>query len=317
MILSASRRTDIPCFFSEWLLNRLREGAVMVRNPLNPRQVSRLALSPQWVDAIVFWSKDPTPLLGRLDEVDAMGYRYLFQFTLTPYGKGWEPGLRDKAELVHTFRALAQRLGPRRLVWRYDPIVVTDELTPAYHRREFAALCQQLTGCTREVVISFVDPYRKLKGRVPAVSPDDMASLAAYIGETAQQYGMSASACCEAMDLSAYGIKRSACIDKRKLEALCGAPLSLGPDKHQRPGCGCCESVDIGAYDTCSNGCVYCYANRSAGVISRNLALHDPASPLLVGRPGPEDRIRDRPVRSHMQVQTTLFPVQEYEEEAP
>lgn len=308
MILSASRRTDIPCCYSDWLLNRLREGCVMVRNPLNPRQVSRISLSPDVVDAIVFWSKDPTPLLPKLDAVDAMGYRYLFQFTITPYDRAMEPGLRDREERMRTFSALSRRLGPDSLVWRYDPILVSEDYSVDYHRKQFTALCEKLAGYTDEVVISFVDCYRKLGKRVRPVQPEDIASLAAFIGETAARFGFSVRACCENMDLTPYGIAPSACIDRKRLERVCGAPLSTGPDKNQRTGCGCCESVDIGAYDTCPNGCLYCYANRSTASIQRNLSLHDPASPLLVGNLRPDDRVTDRIVRSYIVDQTSLFP---------
>ena len=307
MILSASRRTDIPCFYSDWLLNRLREGCVMVRNPMNRRQVSRLALSPACVDAIVFWTKDPAQLLGRLDELDGMGYRYLFQFTLTPYDKSLEPGLRDKASLVRTFQELSGRIGPERMIWRYDPIVVTENYPPAYHEQQFAALCEQLCGCTEEVIVSFVDPYRKLGKRIEAVRREDMAALAAIIGETAAKYRMSAKACCEDLDLTPYGIGRAACIDRQRLERLCGGPLSLAPDKNQRPGCGCCESVDIGAYNSCLNGCVYCYANHSAASVQRHHALHDPSSSLLIGHVEPEDRVTDRAVNSDLIRQTSWF----------
>ena len=123
MILSISRRTDIPRWYSEWLLRRLRAGEVLVRNPYRPGQLRRVPLSPAVVDAIVFWTKDPAPLLPWLDELDGMGYRYLFQFTLTPYGPEIEPGLRDKRAIVETFQALGRRLGRGRVLWRYDPIL--------------------------------------------------------------------------------------------------------------------------------------------------------------------------------------------------
>ena len=258
----------------------------MVRNPMNRRQVSRLALSPACVDAIVFWTKDPAPLLGRLDELDGMGYRYLFQFTLTPYDKTLEPGLRDKLSLVRTFQELSGRIGPDRIIWRYDPIVVTENYPLPYHEQQFAALCEQLCGCTEEVIVSFVDPYRKLGKRIEAVRREDMRTLAAIIGETAAKHHLTAKACCE---------------------RLCGGPLSLAPDQNQRPGCGCCESVDIGAYNTCLNGCVYCYANHSAASVQRHHALHDPSSPLLIGHVEPEDRVTDRAVHSHLIRQTSLF----------
>jgi hypothetical protein len=128
MILSASRRTDIPCYYSEWFMNRLKEGYVLTKNPMNPAQVSRLTLSPDTVDCIVFWTKDPLPLLDKLPILDDLGYHYYFQFTLTPYGKDIERGLRDKKGIISTFRQLSSYLGKDRVIWRYDPIIINDEL---------------------------------------------------------------------------------------------------------------------------------------------------------------------------------------------
>ena len=124
MILSVSRRTDIPAFYSDWFLRRLQEGYCLVRNPMNPRQISRIALSPKVVDCIVFWTKNPAPLLQKLPEIRRMGYEFYFQFTLTPYGRDLEQNLPAKNVLLSTFRKLGQLIGPERVVWRYDPIVV-------------------------------------------------------------------------------------------------------------------------------------------------------------------------------------------------
>ena len=307
MILSASRRTDIPCYYAEWLLNRLRAGYALTRNPMNPAQISRVPLSPEVVDCIVFWTKDAKNLLPYLDELDRMGYMYYFQFTLTPYGRGLETNLRDKADIENTFIALSEKIGPERVLWRYDPIILNDELTPDYHRREFSRLCERLSPYTRRVTISFVDIYAKLLNRpavkenlIRAVSPGEIASLSEFIGKTARAFGLYPCACCENADLSAYGIERASCVDGLLIEKLCGRPLDLPPDKNQRPGCGCAESVDIGAYDTCLNGCVYCYANNGEAAALRRHTAHDPCGELLFGSVSGE-RIVERKVSSNKQ----------------
>ena len=286
MILSVSRRTDIPRWYSEWLLRRLRAGEVLVRNPYRPGQLRRVPLSPAVVDAIVFWTKDPAPLLPWLDELDGMGYRYLFQFTLTPYGPEIEPGLRDKRAIVETFQVLGCRLGRGRVLWRYDPILFTDAIGLAWHEARFRKLCKALSPFTDQVTVSFLDPYpgRPMGGLRPP-NALEMQELAAMLGQTAKEYHLSIVACCEAGDFSPHGIGRAACIDRARLERLCGGPLRLGADRGQRPGCGCCESVDIGAYNTCVNGCRYCYATRSPATAARQYAAHHPQSPMLTGWP--------------------------------
>ena len=194
MIISASRRTDIPRFHSDWFLNRVRAGYVDVRNPLFPGQVSRYSLSPTIVDGIVFWTKDPAPLLGRLDELAA--YNCYFQFTLTPYGRDIEPGLPDKRQIVATFKELSSRIGPRRVIWRFDPLLVNRAYSIDDHLRAFAALADELEGCTERVVISFVDNHHSDARSVYAalgtasVSHDQQQRLAGGIAASARDHGM-------------------------------------------------------------------------------------------------------------------------------
>ena len=162
MILSVSRRTDIPNYWADWFLRRLEEGYVCIRNPINAHQISRVALSPETVDCIVFWSKNPAALARRLDELE--GYPYYFQYTITAYGKDVEPGLPDKKEvLIPLFQDLSRRLGPRRMVWRYDPILFSRRYTPEYHLRAFEEMARMLEGYAQRVVISFVDLYAKTR----------------------------------------------------------------------------------------------------------------------------------------------------------
>ena len=164
MIISASRRTDIPAFYSEWFFERVREGFVVTRNPFNADQMAKWRLDPEAVDAIVFWTKDPAPMLGRLRELDERGFSYYFQFTLTPYGRDVEPGVRGKGEVADTFRRLAEAVGPERVIWRYDPIFLGDAHTEAWHAERFGGLVDALRGCTERVVISFLDEgYRTVR----------------------------------------------------------------------------------------------------------------------------------------------------------
>lgn len=281
MILSVSRRTDIPCAYAHWFMRRIREGFVLVRNPMNRRQVSRVPLSPETVDCIVFWTRDALPLLPWLDELEARGYRFYFQYTLTPYGAPLEPGLRALDARADTLAALSRRLGPTRVVWRYDPILLGGPFTVQAHRDIFESLCRRLAGMADTVTVSFVDLYRGRAPGLAAVKREDAERIAQWIGNCAPRYGFVPRACCEEPWLADCGIEPGACIDRRRIEALCKAPLSLKKDPFQRPGCLCAESVDIGAYGTCPAGCTYCYATRSAPAARRAFAAQDPASPIL------------------------------------
>lgn len=236
MILSVSRRTDIPRWYSEWLLRRLRAGEVLVRNPYRPGQLRRVPLSPAVVDAIVFWTKDPAPLLPWLDELDGMGYRYLFQFTLTPYGPEIEPGLRDKRAIVETFQALGRRLGRERVLWRYDPILFTDAIGLTWHEARFRKLCKALSPFTDQVTVSFLDPYpgRPMGGLRPP-NALEMQELAAMLGQTAKEYHLSIVACCEAGGFSAHGIGRAACIDGPGWSACAAGRCGWAPTEASGP----------------------------------------------------------------------------------
>jgi len=313
MILSASRRTDIPCWYAEWFMNRIREGFVLTRNPMNHAQLFRVPLTPDIVDGIVFWTKDAAGILPHLDELDALGYSSYFQFTLTPYDHTLEPGLREKADIEDTFLALSKKLGSERVVWRYDPIILNDAIDIAaidiaYHKVQFERMCVKLSGFTDTVTISFVDLYPKLKTQlIREISSDEIAELAEFFGETARKFHINPVACCENTDLTRYGIQHASCIDRARIEKLCGFPLEIGPDKNQREGCGCCESIDIGAYNTCPNDCVYCYANNSPETTLRRYRSHDPNSALLAGTVAEGERITGREVKSNKRQQMTLF----------
>lgn len=310
MILSASRRTDIPNYYSEWLARRFRAGFLCVRNPMNFRQVSRITLNPNVIDCIVFWTKNPAPMLPYLDEYRR--YMYYFQFTLTGYGKDIEPGLPDKRRiLIPAFCELADRIGRDRVIWRYDPIFLSDHYTLDYHVKAFTRIAEALAGRTRRVVISFLDDYEKTKRNMKGINiqgltKEKMRRLARSFAVIAGRYGMEIQTCAEKIDLSEYGITHGACIEREYIEHLLGCRLRAGKDHGQRPECRCMESVEIGSYHTCRNGCRYCYANFSDGRVQERIRDFDVDSPILCGKMEPEDRITERKMKTLRENQMTL-----------
>ena len=162
MIISASRRTDIPACYPLWFLNRMREGYVLVPNPRNPRQLSRISLSRNEAEGIVFWTKNPLPLLPYLDELFEFRIPLGFQFTLTPYGRDIEPNLPDKEDLMQAFCALSERLGPEKMVWRYDPVLLSHDWTVQRHLAAFSEMARRLKGRTGRCVFTYIDWYQKL-----------------------------------------------------------------------------------------------------------------------------------------------------------
>lgn len=308
MILSVSRRTDIPCYYSDWFMNRINAGYVLTRNPMNPAQISRIDLNSEIVDCIVFWTKDAQNMLPHLAVLDRLGYQYYFQFTLTHYDKTIERNLRDKLEIEDSFIALSKQIGSERVLWRYDPIILNDTMNIAYHKEQFERMCEKLSPYTSRVTISFVDLYAKLKtSLIRPITLEEETELAVLFGSIAKAYGLSAVACCEKTDLSKYGIEKSSCIERKTIEKICGTGLDLVPDKNQRDGCGCCQSIDIGSYNTCKNSCIYCYANQSDTSVKRNCEKHNPAGELLTGVVSADEKILQRKVKSDIINQYRLF----------
>ncbi len=298
MILSASRRTDIPAFYTPWILQRLKEGNISVRNPRIPSRVTRLYFTPRTVDAVVFWTKNPAPLLPYLSEIYSLGYRCAYQFTLTPYDEILEPGLPDKEALIHTFRMLSDAVGPDKVVWRYDPVILSDKMDIAFHVDAFARLAQSLQGASSRCVISFVDNYactvKRMRGFSRPITEVDMHAVAQAIVPAAKRYGFTLSACCEVADLSCDGVACTACIDPALAERTAGYPLRLRKAASQRPLCGCMDSFDVGFYDSCSHGCLYCYATKSPDAVRRNVEAHDPSSPFLIGHAREGDVVSEK-----------------------
>ena len=308
MIISASRKTDIPAYYSEWFINRIKEGFVYSRNPMNPHQISRIPLNTEVVDCIVFWTKNPVPMLPKLDELK--GYNYYFQFTLTGYGKDMEANLPDKKEkLIPAFWELSDKIGSERVIWRYDPIAFNDRYTPDYHLNAFEQIAGALKGHTEKCVISFVDMYQKIQKNMRSMNIDEasdeqMYSFAKKLYDIATVNNMVLATCAEKIDLTPIGIEHNACIDSKVIEKICGGKLKAKKDPAQRSECR-----EIGTYNTCANGCRYCYANYSKEAVKNNMAKYDPLSPILCDFVNEEngDKITETKAKSLVDRQMSLF----------
>lgn len=299
MLVSVSRRTDVPALYADWFMGRVRAGFADVVNPFNPRQVSRVPLRPRGeggeVDALVFWSRFPRPLLGHLAELAARGLPSVFMLTLTGYPRALEPRGPSISARIRVFRELSKIVGPERLRWRYDPVYFSQRTDAAWHRATFARLARELQGATRSVVVSLFDDYRKTRSRLAALAsqgygyemPERELVLELFrdFRRVAEDTGLAIQSCAESSGLEEAGIPPGACIDTDWINRALSLSLELPGDPSQRANCRCAASRDIGAYESCTFSCAYCYA---VGSFPRARAHHrsfDPASTSLAGLP--------------------------------
>nr|WP_307990646.1 DUF1848 domain-containing protein [uncultured Niameybacter sp.] len=294
MIVSVSRRTDIPAFYSEWFAKRLVEGYVLIKNPFNRKQVSKVLLTPEHVECFVFWTKDPEPIMKYLDLLEP--YAYYFQITINAYGEDLEPNVRKKQQIINTVKALSQKIGSERIVWRYDPILLNPYYSKAYHYKWFEEIAKKLEGITKKCVISFVDEYKETKRNAKIlnqqpISTEDMQEIGKTLAKIAGKYGMQVETCAEKIDLSLYGIEHGQCIDPQLIARITGLSAEKFKRDNMRQDCGCVKSVDIGEYNSCLHECAYCYANYNHGTILQNKERHDMQAPLLIGQLNGDEKI--------------------------
>jgi len=292
MIVSVSRRTDIPAFYGEWFARRLQAGFCLVPNPFNPRQVARVGLSASEVEALVFWTRNPRPFMKHLPALEDRGLPFLFLFTLLDAPRLLEPHAPHLAVSLRTFCDLAARIGPERVVWRYDPIVLSTATDCDYHCRAFERIATRLQGATRRCIVSFFEPYKKLRLRLAGLARSgfellaprdrDVEQLLRHMAACSASNHMVLQSCAQEMDLEALGIVRGACIDAELLSRISGRVIATPKDPCQRTHCACVASKDIGMYDTCLFGCAYCYATSSFARARENFKRHDPNSPALL-----------------------------------
>lgn len=290
-VISVSRRTDIPAWYAEWLMNRVRAGFAQHRNPFGG-QIHAVSLRPDDVMALVFWSRNYAPLLPHLPELDERGYGGYFHFTLTDYGTPLEPYAPPTEQIIEVFHALASRYSPKHVLWRFDPIIFSKQMPPERMLERFERLAERLKGATERCYISLVDSYRKVRKNVePLVNegwwgsePPELEviqAFAAQLAAIAQRYGMTLHACCETVFSGVDGIQQAHCVDPLLLAQLFPERFHALRPAPTREGCGCFASRDIGAYDTCVHGCVYCYANASHAKALARFNAHDPQHPCL------------------------------------
>ena len=290
MIISASRRTDIPNYYSEWFYNRIKDGYVLVQNPYNTKQIRKVFLTPFQVDAIVFWTRNAKPLIPYLDDLDKLGYNYYFQYTITGYKRELERFTPSPQKAIETFIELSDKIGKEKVIWRYDPIILSDYSSYNEHLRLFEKISNMLENKTDKVVISFADSYKKITNNLKNIGYKDILEnkkelylFCEELSNIVKDRNIQIETCTEEIDLSIFGINPTKCIDDKLLDKLFNKNLCAIKDKNQRKECGCVESIDIGMYNTCSHGCVYCYATFSDNTVKKNRQKHNPSSALLLG----------------------------------
>ncbi|MBR1584337.1 MAG: DUF1848 domain-containing protein [Clostridia bacterium] len=307
MIINTGQRTDIPAFYSEWLCNRLREGFVMVRNPYNPKSVTRYLLTPDVVDVIGFCTKNPAPMLPHMDLLKPFGQ--FWYVTITPYGREIEPNVPNKLKVLDSFKHLSDIVGPDSMGWRYDPIFISNQYPIERHIKAFEYMAKALSGYTRTAVISFIDLYEKTKRNFPearSVSAEDRLTLGKAMVEIARENGIALRPCAEGSDLAQFGADCNGCMTIAMYERAIHRRLKVPSHQPARKECACFLGGDIGAYNTCAHFCRYCYANYDAATVRKNQAQHDPASPLLIGHPLPDDQVHIAKQESWIDHQITM-----------
>ncbi len=282
MIINTGQRTDIPAFYHEWFFNRIKEGYVYVRNPYYPKLVTKYILNPQVVDCICFCSKNPHPMLQRMDELSS--FRQFWFITITPYGKDIEPFVPNKFQVIDDFIQLSKIVGKHAIVWRYDPIFINSKYTLSYHLRAFETICNKLANYTETCVISFIDLYKKIIRNfknIREVNEDEKLEIAIKFSEIANRYHIDLKSCCED---KLYDIDNEGCQSQHAIEKAIFQKLNIPQTIYQsRKECHCLLGNDIGHYDTCKHGCLYCYANTNSKNVFFNSSKHDPLSPILIG----------------------------------
>jgi hypothetical protein len=293
MIISASRRTDIPALFPRWFIHRVRAGFCTVPSPFNSSQVSTIDLSPQAVDVIVFWTRFPRPFFPYINELATLGYRFYFQYTILNNPRILDrrsPGLE---QAVETFCELSNMLGAERVIWRYDPIVLSNLTDVHFHAENYARIAQSLRGFTHRSVISIMDFYPKTTKRFTELTdagfqlvsndliPSELGKLIPSLVQSAHENGMEIFSCAEPFNLNNYGVLPGKCVDDEYINKVFHIAVNHEKDPGQRKVCGCVISRDIGMYNTCLFECAYCYATQDFEHSRSRYYQHNPDSTSL------------------------------------
>ena len=299
MIINTGCRTDIPAFYSKWLMNRIKEGFVLVRNPYYPSQVTKYDLSPKVVDCLAFCTKNPEPMIKYLDELDV--YNQYWFVTITPYGKDIEPVVPDKEKVIESFKKLSNHLGIDSIGWRYDPIFINKDFDVKKHIACFTKLAKILGKYTHNCTISFLDLYEKVKRNAPDLRPptkDEQIQIAKAFAKIGKENNIVVHACCEKTYLEEYGLKCNGCMSQEIVQNAIKKQLKPQRKSNLRQQCDCLMGNDIGAYNTCGHLCKYCYANANKKLVIHNMKKHDENSPFLIGNLQLGDTIKEAKQKS-------------------
>ena len=294
MILNTGLRTDIPGFFSEWFYNRIEDGFVYVRNPYAKNQIYSYRLDPELIDCIIFCTKNPKPMFENLEKIDK--FNQYWHITITPYEKEIEPNVPPMNDVLERFKYLSKKLGKENVTLRYDPIFINEKYTLEKHIESFEYIINSLSGYTTEAIISFIDLYEKTKRNFPQareVTKDERLKIGKEFARIGNENNIRIKTCVEGTELDKFGIDSSGCMTKEVIERAINKNLNIPKQKARNGECYCLLNNDIGEYNTCGHGCLYCYANSNKRLVKRNLKLHDPKSPILIGEIKEDDIIKE------------------------
>ncbi|WP_417841957.1 DUF1848 domain-containing protein [Terasakiella sp.] len=293
-IVSISRRTDIAAFYSDWFINRVHAGFVKTRNPFNPNQIREISLHPEDVDCFIFWTRNPAPLFPHLDMLEKRSFASYFHMTITGYPREIENSTPSLEQAINHFKTLSQKVGPDRVIWRYDPILLSNVTPIQYHIDTFDKIAHALQGHTHTVMFALTDFYAKTERNLKKVNAlvyqdiaqqeDDLNRVLAALSTIARSCGLSLKSCAQEQDWRAFSIEHGKCIDDDLIRKISKTDQHWRKDKSQRKACGCVQSVDIGAYNSCLHGCQYCYATYNNAQAKDAYRQHDPQSPFLLER---------------------------------
>lgn len=294
MILNVSGRTDIVAFYSDWFMNRLKEGYIDVRNPFNPKLVSRINMDD--VDLIFFCTKNPIPILDKIKYINKKVY---FHVTLTSYKKDIESNLPPKKDIILAIKKLSDIIGKENVVVRYDPVFISDRYTLEYHIKCFDKICELLDGYISKILISFIDEYKNVKNnynilRHKKLTENDYKTIGKCFSTSAKKHGIKVHTCFEDRDLVEYGFIKDECLSKQLAFKLTGKIYKEEWKARKERKCHCVQMVDIGYYNSCKHFCKYCYANYDEKKVNENYNKHNPNSSLLIGNSQSDDIIKVR-----------------------
>ena len=310
MIINVGGRTDIVNYYTPWLLNRLEDGYAYSRNPFARENVYKLSLKPEDVDCLLFCSKNYQPILKHIGDIDEK-YNILCNYTITAYGKDIEPKVPSINQSIKTLKRLSDIVGVNKILWRYDPILLTEKYTVEKHLETFEYMAEKISPLVYRCIFSFVDMYKKVEENMPEIIPftdEDKVKLLKGIGEISKKYNLYTQTCATNESYERYGIHAAGCTTREILEQAHNVVYKNVKGTGIRENCHCIPSRDIGAYNSCLSECKYCYANRKPDIPKKVIKMHDEKSPLLLGQLKENDRLIETKIISYIEPkQTTLF----------